>query len=43
LHRYFFGNNPVDFDQNPLSSHSENDTVFIAKLKGNLPQSFQGH
>ena len=41
LHRYFFGNNPVDFNQNPLSSHSENDTVFISKLKGNLPNSFQ--
>lgn len=41
IHRYFFGNNPIDFNRNPLSSHSENDTVFISKLRGNIPGSFR--
>jgi len=43
LHRYFFGNNPIDFQKNPLSSHSENDTVFISKLRSNLQSSFQSN
>ena len=41
LHQYYFGNYPVNFLLNPLSSHSESDTVFISKLKSNLPNSFQ--